>query len=68
MVDQLFDMLDTDSNGIITKQEFINGLQAIMKVSAIEHLISELDTNKDGNVSREECKAYLHAQMPHNTK
>jgi len=53
MEDRLFERLDTDKNGEITREEVAAARQKR------DQRLAEMDTDKDGRVSREERRAYF---------
>lgn len=62
MIDALFDMLDINSDGFITKSELESGLKGIGHKGDPAQFMKEMDFNSDGYISREECRKYLQAQ------
>ena len=56
--DAVFDMLDADSDGAITKSEMTSKLEASGYAQAsIEKVFGKIDTNADGEISRKEWAA-----------
>ena len=49
----MFALIDTDSDGTISLQEF---------QTAHEHIFKAMDTNKDGKLTLEEIRAFIHPE------
>lgn len=63
LVERLFDMVDLNEDGLITRVELRTALKGILNRGDSEHFMREMDFNKDGCISREECRLYLASQL-----
>ena len=55
---EFFKKLDTDSDGVLSAEEFKTGLSAKTNSAAVEEYFNKLDTNGDGNVSLAEYTSH----------
>ena len=46
-IDELFDIMDQDKDGVLTYQEFKNGFKKLMEITRIRNVIKEIQTIKD---------------------
>jgi len=62
----LYDLLDKDNDGFISKEELSSALELIgisVHADELDSFLQMADTNNDGKVSREEFEAVLSAQF-----
>jgi len=66
LAQQFISKADTDSNGEISKDEFIDVLKGIASSNKIdvENVFSKVDTNGDGSISLDELSSYLETNKP----
>ena len=46
-IDELFEIMDQDKDGVLTYQEFKNGFKKLMEITRIRNVIKEIQTIKD---------------------
>ena len=46
-IDELFDIMDQDKDGVLTYQEFKNGFKKLMEITRIRNVIKEIQTIKE---------------------
>ena len=52
-IDELFDIMDQDKDGVLTYQEFKNGFKKLMEITRIRNVIKEIQTIKEEVVKPE---------------
>ena len=53
-IDELFDIMDQDKDGVLTYQEFKNGFKKLMEITRIRNVIKEIQTIKEEEVVKPE--------------
>ena len=53
-IDELFEIMDQDKDGVLTYQEFKNGFKKLMEITRIRNVIKEIQTIKEEEVVKPE--------------